>query len=62
MFNKLRLFLKGKSTQVEKKIVKNEAYWDGKLKDCSDKMNICNKICYILRKRYDYMCKSGRYK
>jgi phage shock protein A len=43
MFNKLRLFLKGKSTQVEKKIVKNEAYWDGKLKDCSDKMNKCNE-------------------
>lgn len=38
MFNKLRLFLKGKSTQIGKEIVKNEAYWDGKLKDCRDKM------------------------
>lgn len=43
MFKKLKLFLKGKSTQIGKEIIRNEAYWDGKLKDCEDKMDKCNK-------------------
>lgn len=42
MFNKLRLFLKGKSSQLGKEIVKNEAYWDGKLDECKSKMKKCN--------------------